>query len=271
MPLRLSIRYKVLLLVLAVVLAALATYLTLAITLFNRDKLAYVYDLNATLAHTLGEEIQSSVRSLADRLLFFAAARPQAAPAARRKGAAARPRAATHADLLFHADPDVLSVEIWAPQRGGSYSRVYQWIDADRLAKVGIAGDDLLQARRSAPVPWAAAVAAGLHLQNASLPPDLALITLVAAVPGSRDVVVADIRPDRFLRIFGTSGIYKAYPVDSRGTVLAHPEPSRVLNRATMTDTGVVKDALEGKAKHGVLAFASPAGEDFIGAFSTVE
>ena len=60
---RISIRYKILALFGGVLIAAIFTYLLLAVDLFNEDKLAYVYDLNSTLAKTVGEEVRSAIGS----------------------------------------------------------------------------------------------------------------------------------------------------------------------------------------------------------------
>ena len=63
MKLRISIRYKMLLVIAAVLLLAMGTYLYLATSLFTEDKLAYIYDLNSSLVETLSEQTRALFNS----------------------------------------------------------------------------------------------------------------------------------------------------------------------------------------------------------------
>ena len=66
------IRWKVLALVSGVLTAAMVTYLVLAITHVRRDKIVYIYDLNASLARTLSAEVQAALETVSDKAQFFA-------------------------------------------------------------------------------------------------------------------------------------------------------------------------------------------------------
>lgn len=249
-----SVRFQILSLVAAVLLGAVGSYFLLATELFTRDKLAYVYDLESSLTATVSGELRESLGSRVDKLGYFALA-----AASGEAGRAAAP--------LLASDPDLLSLEIWEA-RDGRFQRVFHRADPARLEAVNLSEAELAEARRSTPVPFGAVAAEGVVLQNASLPPDVALLSLAAAPQGGRGVVVALLKPDRLLRIFARSPAWQVYLVDGRGVVVIHPDPARVVARASAA-SGIVRDAIQGTVARGVREFGGPDGA-VIGAFSRV-
>ncbi len=298
--LTISIRYKILALMGAVLIAAMGTYLWLAIDLFNEDKLAYVYDLNSTLAKTVGEEVRSAIGSLKDKLDFLALAHQKrgALPEeAGEEGEQEQTRAevdpapmpgdhsgedqpdtdqpggehGSHslerdAELLFGGDPDVLAVEVWEKQQE-QYERAFRWESAEHLEATDLMPEDLEQARKSVALPWSTIVTDGVYLRNASLPPDMAILLFAASPPGSDRIAVAEIRPDRFLRIFAGSEIYKVFLVDANGQVLAHPNPTSVIGRSDLRKLDLVRAALQGQPHRGVLSYRDDQSRELIGGF----
>src|SRR5262245_364287 len=66
MALRIPIRFKVVSVVAAMLLAALGTFLYLATSLYTRDKLTYVFDQNAAHARAVAEETRATVTLLGE-------------------------------------------------------------------------------------------------------------------------------------------------------------------------------------------------------------
>ncbi len=254
-----SIRYQVLALMVAIVTVAILAFVYLASNLFTRDKIAYIYDLNSSLANTVSEEVRASVGSLADKLRYFAEAEAASAPVA-------DPDRAARA--LFATDADVLSLEVWERKSTG-FDRTYRYVDPARLASLNLTEDDLVESRKHLSIPFDAVLSERVVLQNASIPPDSALLSLATAASDGARVIVAEIRPDRLLRIFGHSSLYRVYLVDGRGNIVAHPEAHLVVNRSNVAALPVVRDAVEGKLARGVREFATPSGP-MIGAFARV-
>ncbi|MGB8930003.1 MAG: hypothetical protein WCC48_02005, partial [Anaeromyxobacteraceae bacterium] len=227
-----SIRTQILVLLAGVLLAALVTWFALANRLFTRDRLAYTYDLTSSLATTVSEQLRESLGSRVDKLLYFAAASSRGDPL-------------QQARLLVESDPDLLGVELWR-SRGGGFEREVAWNDPARLEAADLAREDVDEARRTAPVAFEALAAEGPQLQNASLPPDVPLLTLAAVSPDGGSAVVAILKPDRLLRIFARSAAYRVYLVDGRGRVVVHPDPARVVGRADMSASQIVHQATRG-------------------------
>ena len=250
-----SIRTQILILLAGLLLAGLLTWFAIANRLFTRDRLAYTYDLTSSLATTVSEQLRESLGSRVDKLLYFAAVSSKGDPA-------------QQARILVESDPDLLGVELWR-RRDGRFERVVAWTDPARLDAADLAREDVDEARRTAPVAFEALDSEGAQLQNASLPPDVPLLTLAAARPGGDEAVVAILKPDRLLRIFARSAAYRVYLVDGRGRVVVHPDPARVVGRADVSGSEVVQQATRGPVSRAVRDFVGPEGP-VIGAFARV-
>ncbi len=233
---RRSIRYQLVALLGAMLVGTMVTYLALASRIVNADKLATVYDVNAQLASTVADEVSSTVDALSDKLKYFGS---EGAPDEKR------------ARALFDADDDVLSLELWKHASSGGYERTFAFTDLKRLQSLNLAVADLESARKAYPVPLDTVAGAGLVLQNASVPPDLALLRLAVATRDAEVVAVADLRPERLLKVVGSAGAHRVFLVDSRGQVLAHADPQKVLGHADLSALPVVKDALDEKLARG--------------------
>ncbi len=266
---RASIRLKVLALVVVVVVTALASYLGLAIALFRQDKLAYVYDMNATLARSLAVEVEGTVGRLVGALQKLGNDwERQASP----RPAAQRPQVwAAIATELLRDEQEVYAVEVWRRTAGGSFVREAARVDGTRLADASFSRQELAKAQKSVTIPWRAALVEGAVIGNASLPPDSVILYLAVPSASGASVTVAWLGPSRILRRFAGGELATAFLVDREGRVLAHADPQQVVQRASMLGLPIVRDALEQVPRLGVRAFEAPDKQAFIGAFSRLD
>ncbi len=249
-----SIRFQIVALMGAVLLAAIGLYLALATRLLTRDKLAYIYDLESSLGATLSEDVRGNVETLVDKLSYFAAERAASGPAAAR--------------ALLSSDQDLLAAEVWE-RRGGRFVRAARHVEAERLAAANLTEDDLLASERDTPVPFDAVAAGEVVLQNASLPPDGAILSVAAPTGRPDRVVVAAVKPDRLLRVFARTTAFRAYLVDGAGRVVVHPDPRKVVAREQLASRPIVADAIQGKVARGARDVGGPDGP-MIAAFAHV-
>ncbi len=244
-----SIRYQLVALVGAMLVGGMATYFVLANRVFTSDKQATVYDVNALVANAAAEQSEATLNALSDKLRYFGVEQ-------------AGQTSDDPAKKLFASDDEVLSLEVWHKKASGrGWERTYVWADEARLQTLNLTKEDLDAARQQTPVEPEAVLAQGVLLQNASMPPDVALLRLSTLTPDGQSVVVADLRPERLLKVTSGTGLYRVYLVDARGQVLAHPDPQKVLQHADLSSLQVVKDALEAKVSRGSREYASPEGE----------
>ncbi len=233
-----SLRTQIVVLVSAVLVAAMGVYLSLATRVLTADKEATVFDVNALVAGTVADQVETTIDGMADKLRYFGHEYLTTPGEAERR-----------AKALFSADDEVLSLEVW--KRGDEgYERSFLYVDAQRLAALNMTAEDLRLARKHTAVPLDAVAQAGVVLQNASLPPDLALLRLSTATADGT-VVTADLRPERILKVATGSALYRVFLVDPVGRVLAHPDGERVIKHEDLSGLAVVKDALGDKLARG--------------------
>ncbi len=242
---KISIRYQILGVLSALLLFTVAAYLLLASQLLADDKLAYIYDLERSVTATVSQEVHASLSSLVDKLDFFAA----------EEGRGEGQRAA---EALLSTDRDLLSLEIWE-RRPTGFELAFRHVDPRHLAEANLSESDLTESRRLTPVPFDVLAGEGPVLQNASLPPDIALLSLAAPVAGGRRMVVATLRPSRLLHIFGRSDAYRVYLVDGKGVIVIHPDASRMIRHQDALSAPIVNQATRG-ARARVQEFPSPVG-----------
>ncbi|MFT3839682.1 MAG: ATP-binding protein [Myxococcaceae bacterium] len=244
-----SIRYQLVALVGAMLVGGMATYFFLANGVFTQDKQATVYDVNALVANAAAEQAEATLNALLDKLRYFGTEQVGSTG----DGPAKK---------LFVSDDEVLALEIWHKKATGrGYERIYGYADEARLSTLNLTKEDLEAARQQTPVEPEAVSAQGSLLQNASMPPDVALLRLSTMTPDGQAVVVADLRPERLLKITSSSGLYKVFLVDAKGQVLSHPDPQKVLQHADVSSLQVVKDALEAKVTRGSRDYQAPEGD----------
>lgn len=236
---RLSIRAQVVLLVGLLLLAAMAVYLTLATRIVTRDKEATVYDVNALVAGTVADQVETTVDGFADKLRYFG-----------QEYASTPGDAERRARSLFSADDEVLSLEVDTITEGG-VERSFLYFDAERLSALNIEKEDILLARKQTPVPFDVVRRSGVLLQNASLPPDLALLRLSAITADGKAIITAELRPERLLKTVTTGSVTRVFLVDSLGRVLAHRDASKVIAHEDFSALTPVQSALSGKAARG--------------------
>lgn len=236
---RLSIRVQVVVLVGLLLLAAMALYLTLATRVVTRDKEATVYDVNALVAGTVADQVETTVDGFSDKLRYFG-----------QEYATTPGDAERRARSLFSADDEVLSLEVDTITEVG-VDRAFLFVDADRLATLNIERGDILLARKQTPVPFEVVKRQGVLLQNASLPPDLALLRLSVVTADGKAIITADLRPERLLKTVTTGSVTHVFLVDALGRVLAHRDAAKVLSHEDLSALAPVQSALSGKASRG--------------------
>ncbi|MBX7099231.1 MAG: HAMP domain-containing protein [Myxococcaceae bacterium] len=246
---RTTLRTQLVLLLSAMLVLAMGTFLWLATRVISADKLASVYDVNALLAGAVSAQVEAGLDALADKLRYFGTEHALTEPGLERKSRA-----------LFDADDDLLALEVWR-EEAGTWKRRFTFTDDARLAALNLSAADIEKARAATPVPLAAVLAQGILVQNASQPPDLALVRLSAAVPREGLVVTAELRPERLLSVVGASGLYRVFLVDGDGRVLAHAQPEKVLSHEDVSSNPVVRDALDAKVARGTREYTAEGGD----------
>ncbi|MBI5509803.1 MAG: HAMP domain-containing protein [Deltaproteobacteria bacterium] len=262
--LRISIRYKILVAIAATLLLAVGAYGYLAVELYTHDKLAYIYDANAATVAGASEEAASLLAVITKELHLFARDGLRPSASAKDRNNAVRD--------LFGLESDMLRLEIYAPSgKNGELRLDDSYVNKVALEATELAAADLRLLRKDKSVPFEALSGeVDVVLQNSSLPPGTAVVTLSCRNPNGKEVLVADLKHDRLLRVVAKARMHETYMVDDKGEIIAHPDATYVVGRRDVSANPLVKEALRGSVQQGVKEFVAKNGATFIGAFARV-
>lgn len=258
--LRISIRSKILLVLSVVVVAAVALYLYLASKLFYEDKTLLVYELNQTNVRTLGEETETYLKRLLDRMRILATL-------AGRQG-----KTAPSVARLFSAEEEgILRIALLRREKGGATRTQVLNLAPSTLDLDAKDVTFLNQLRARYPIPYSEVLKQKTWVRNVTIPSasngdSLAVMTIAGTVPGSRDIVFADVKLDYLLKAVSRGGIAELYIADSNGSMLAHPTASKVLQAESMLEDPLVQTARGAKMRSEVKQF-EVGGKKFLGSF----
>ncbi len=265
------IRYKMLIAVGLALLFAIGSYGYLAVTLFTEDKIAYIYDSNATRVEGLVAQTRSTLSLLEKELALLA-------HGALGRGTGMQARA-SGAEALFRLEQDMVRLQMFEPRGAGAAHRDGQavqnigtFINVAALEATELTKADLASVRKERPVPFGAILAGedSLYIHNSSLPPSAGVLTVAYRSRDGSLIIVADILHERLLRIFGRSEHYLAYLVDERGEVIAHPNAEWVIDRKDLSSNPLVRTALASNLPNGVREFTDEEGDVQLGSFGRV-
>ncbi len=260
MRLRIPIRFKILVVVAVLLLAAMSAYLVLATRLFRRDKLAYVFDLNSALTKSLAEQTRATLFVAIEqgRLLAREMDHPEITPEQRDALAAA----------MFDRDPDLIQVIVVTPGPGGEPIVTGAYQNQKAFDELGLSPGDLPALRRGIAFDAVSGVDDALVV-NSSLPPDAGILTLVA----QRRVggwVVIDVNQQRLLRLFERFAEHQPALVDRHGLVIAHPDAAQVIDRRDLSGDPLVAAATTSGLSSQVKEFDGADGRSYLGAHAGV-
>jgi signal transduction histidine kinase len=262
--LRISVRYKMLVAVSLALMASIGVYGYLAVNVFTEDKIAYIYDSNASLVEGVAEQTRATLAVLEKELALVA-------HEAMARGRSARVRAASAEDL-FRLEQDLVRLQVWVPRKGGAPALIGEFTNGAALEATGLSRSDLESSRRERPVPFEAILAGAerLHIHNASQSSGVAILT-VAYVSRDRSLVlVGDLLHERLLRLVSRSELHTTFLVDDRGEVVAHPRAEWVVERRDLSSNPLVRVALSADVASGVSEYVGEDGRAQLGAFRRV-
>ncbi|MBL7716773.1 MAG: HAMP domain-containing protein [Bdellovibrionales bacterium] len=249
-----SIRTKILIVLLALVVPAVGLYLVLASRISFQDKTLLIYELSQNSVRSLGDGAEAVIGRWVDRLRLIGK---------NQKG---------KGNLWVEGNQDFARIEIW---QGNKREKIFE-SDAF-LADLGLDRSYLNSLRTEVPVKLEEVIRRGVWIASVIPEPKLEsdevpnLLTLAVAL--SKDTaIVADIKSDRMLELFGSSGIATTYLVGSDGHFLAHSDQKQVYRKKAAPSAGealdpVVKAARQSKVKTEVKRFEEK-DQVFLGAYS---
>ena len=205
---RFGLRAKLLIGMFAILCVSISLVAGQAIILFQQDKSSYVFDLNASQAIRISDEIQSNVRHLKEKMRIFSEAITMKAP----DGVDPRDILRT----MLQQYPEFL---LFSKQTDGQLSEVFR---SPALKKAGITVKMLHEAYEAGGVPFDTLIPNRPHLTHLDLSSTLPTFTLaVRTEPGptspTGSVLIAECPLSRLYNTRSESGLYEVYIIDGEG------------------------------------------------------
>lgn len=256
-----SIRIKLLLTMLLVVTAVVSIITFTIVTLFQKDKTTYIFDLTSVIALHMAEEANTTLLNYNEQLNVFSHAL-----LTDEIGESKKPE---YVKRLFENFEDFISVTLY-DLRGEERVSLY---DTAKLSEAGIEKETFLEYRRAHPIPVGEFKPGEAALRNSTFSSKLPSFTLAFFYQESPDgepfVVAAEIHLKKLLALGGKSKVFDTFLVDSQGTLLSHPDVASVLRRESLAEVPVVKAFLQGKALAGTMEYPL-GGRELLGAYGRV-
>lgn len=239
-----SIRSKILFVLITVLVSAVGLYLYLASQIFFEDKKLLVYELNQTNVRTLGQEVETYFKRVIDKLQIVASLSHQDAKAA-----------STVLSQLITEDEGFLKIALIDSTGVGADATQQTTVLGSWPKSLELAGKDssyLEQLRKLVPIPFDRVVKEGVWIKNATAATEggqemPAILTLASRV-NDHEVVYVDLKLDSVLATFARSGLAQTYLMDSDGFALADSD-----HRKISTPTNLRADPLMASAQNSKL------------------
>jgi signal transduction histidine kinase len=222
--LRIPIRVKILVTLLFVVTAVVSVITFTMATMFHQDKKAYINDLASIAALSAAEEARTLLGGYTEGLRVHARImqRPDLSPEDK-------------TELLrgfFQDLRDLIGVRFY--RDGELVASVY---DDAVLVEAGVSREEVDAYRAANPLPMKRLEKGEIFVENSTLSRELPMLSLSFLQDvGERPVVVsALVRLDGLARLAARTALFRISLIDSKGSLLAHPDPEAIARREQMS------------------------------------
>jgi sigma-B regulation protein RsbU (phosphoserine phosphatase) len=270
---RISIKYKFLALTGIIVLLAIGCYTLLAISLFNEDKNAYVYDTNSSIVDNLASETRSEFVQYIKILKLCGMTLD-------RNTASGPDRDRLLQAILDNQEEfaELIIMESKGQKKNGEplfEASPLHLVSSEFVTTAGLAAADLKEMLRQSPPEFMKLSAENILLENLLVKGKVPLlrlgIRLKSALGADRHYYIfASLRQaDRFSR-FARSIVYTTYLTNSYGELFAHSRPEMVLKKQSVLDLTWIRDIIKSSITKGAQRYRASDGSSSIVAYQKI-
>jgi len=237
-----SIRSKILFVLIAMLVSAVGLYLYLASRIFLEDKKLLVYELNQTNVRTLGQEVETDFKRIIDQLEVAAALHRQNTE-----------NGSEVLSKLVSDDEGFLRIALVDQTVDQAMQTTVLGSWPKSLELVGKDVSYLDRLRKVVPIPFEKVLKEGVWVRNATLPAENgdenpAIFTLATRV-NDHEIAYADLKLDSILPSFARNGLAQTYLMDSEGFALADSNPQKVASPTDLKSDPLMASAAQSKLR----------------------
>ncbi|MBX9768854.1 MAG: SpoIIE family protein phosphatase [Bdellovibrionales bacterium] len=250
-----SLKYKLLGLLILLPALSLGGYFVLATRLFESDKIAYIFDSNASLSKTLAAQARSELSGYFRTLQAWI------------RGFNFQTGSFDEKTMdLFQKNQETEWISLYSPTATGAFVQVGE-----------ISKDRALQDDRSGFYENQFAFLVEAREREIAFMPDrknknqIYVALRLGDVGGEYRLVVTHNRLETFLTAFQRQGSFLGYLATANGDILAGPDQGLVEGSTSFKDWSFFKELKEKNLPEGTQEFQSPSGETLLASFSQLD
>jgi two-component system, NtrC family, sensor kinase len=252
------IRIKIMIALLVVTTAVVSVITFTMANLFHRDKQAYIHDLASIVALNAAQESRALLLGYRDRL--------HAAVPLMARAELTQENRSEFLGQFFRDFPDLIAVAVY--ENGKEVAAAY---DGEALKSAGLSRQDVQRRLREAPLALDRLGPGDTYVENSTLSPKLACLTLAIAhrrADGARSTIVTGmVRLDGLQSLATRSGVFDVFIADSSGVLLAHRDARRVSRHDAIALRPEVETVRSGRSAGITLEYVD-GGAEMIGGFA---
>ncbi|MEC4678566.1 MAG: ATP-binding protein [Nitrospirota bacterium] len=261
-----SIRLKLLLMMLVVVTAVVSTITFNIVTLFQKDKTTYLFDLTSVTALHLAEEANTTLLNYDERLGVFAQSLLSEEISESGKEA--------YVKKLLASFEGFIAISLYNVQG----EKEVTLLDESVFGAADLRREDLSAYRLENPIPFEDLKPETPFLQHSTFIQTLPSFTLIRRVHDKNFdetfFVVAEIQLNKLLGLSGKSKVFETFLVDDAGTIISSSKTGSQGNdkdfHEDVSNIPVVAAFIKGQALAETLEYAID-GIDYLGAYARIE
>jgi len=256
-----SIRFKLVTIISAIMVAALTGMILLATYFFKHDNELRAWENNQKISEVTGLKVKSDFLSIVERSRVLPSVLPKLGP---------EERAA-----MWENDEDFLFIGI-AERSGDGGLRFIRTIFNDTLmGKSGLTMAEIDAAHRLYGKAFARSFAGEVAVHNVSqafrVPVTGFSLPLYRDIRGETgQILVSYIRLDRLLKAFKTTGIINVFMVNDAGDIIAHPDGAMIISGGNYLKLPIVKLMMKSPLDNGQMRYDNESGEAYLGSFKKI-
>lgn len=256
-PSKLTIRIKLLAIILSIIIVSLSVMIFLATYLFRDDSEKRVQENNLTIVRVIGQKIDSELKAYSYTLRSFANLQTSRSDSGLKQ---------FYEDDFFANHPTFMYVALI----DGSNSTISRrYLNKKYATDNDLSLASFVQVNRSFEQEYLKSLRGATVLWNAS--PGFVTPILGLAIPwtqqGINSGILVYIDSVEFLKTFQGSEYNTTYLVNDSGAILAHPKTEYVVEGKSFSEEPIVRSLLESKIDNGQTKYKDNEGKEILGSF----
>lgn len=258
-PSKLTIRTKLLVIILSIIIVSLSLVIFLATYFFRDDSEKRVQENNLTIVDVIGQKIESELKGNSYTLKSLANLQ---------LSGTAYNLKQFYIEEFFTNHPNIIYISILEPQATGFLTRL-EFLNNKYATENGLEKSSFVQVNRSFESEYRKSARGATVLWNAS--PGFITPILGMSLPwnyqGKNQIILVYIDSIEFLKTFQSSETNTTYLVNESGALLAHPNTEYVVEGKIFTDEPIVRALMESKLDNGQTKYEDSEGKEHLGSF----